>query len=164
MAGSLVGGEGAELMEGFAGVIKRDARERAEAADVVGVKVGEEDGGEAIGGEGILRESEGEEAAVETGGEALGFGEVRAVAGVEQDETGFRVAESGDESGEGDLRKAAIAVNEPGALAAVATGVEGEVDEGHRLQATPASEKGPRAPSARSISLGGKVDQLKLPM
>lgn len=96
MAGSLVGGEGAELLEGFAGVIERNGGERTEAADVVGMEVREEDGGEAVGGERVRREGEGEEAAVEAGREGGGVGEVGAVAGVEQDEPDGGVAEGGD--------------------------------------------------------------------
>ncbi len=60
MAGTLAGRQGAELVERFAGVIERNGGEPAEAADVIGVEVGEEDGGEAVGREGVWRECEGE--------------------------------------------------------------------------------------------------------
>ena len=99
MTSRLVGREGAELMERFAGVIERDGGERAEAADVVGVEVGEDDGGEAVGGQRVRGESEGQEAAVEPGGEAAGVSEVRAGAGVEQEQAGARMAEGRDEGG-----------------------------------------------------------------
>ncbi len=52
------------------------------------------------------------------------------------------MAESGNQRGQSDLPEAAGAIDEPSALAAVATGVEREVDVGHRLQATTASGVG----------------------
>jgi len=126
-------------MESFARVVERDGGQTTEAADVVGMEMGQNDGGEFVSGEGLLGEGEGEESAIEAGGEAAGFREVGAIAGVEQDKAGLGVAEGGNERGQGDLLEAAGAVDEPGALAAVATGVEREVDVGHRLQATTGS-------------------------
>ena len=86
-------------MERIAGVIERDGGKRADAADVVRVEVGKDDGGEAVSGQGIRGKGEGQEAAVEPGGKTAGVGEVRAVAGVEQEQTGARMAEGGDEGG-----------------------------------------------------------------
>lgn len=42
------------------------------------------------------------------------------------------MAQGGDEGGKGDLAEPAGTIDEPGALAAVAAGVEREVDVGHR--------------------------------
>ena len=83
VAGLLVGREGAELGETFAGMIEGDGGQGAEAADMVGMEVGDDDGGKAVGGERVRGEGEGQEAAVEAGGEAARVGEVGAVAGVE---------------------------------------------------------------------------------